>query len=210
MKRDKSTYHDFINDSFFAHLAVLLVSLQLLLVPLSWIVSAAFPALEVRSLLSGEGIRWFAGSINSNLSSPLLVWIMLLFIALGAMQRSGLWLSLRSITRLNYRERLALRLVLAELLAIIVIVFALTLVPHAPLLNVTGHIYPSSFSSGLVAIIALSMCLFAFTYAVAVSQKRTARELFSIFTHGLRSVAPLLVDYLLAAELYHSVIFVLP
>lgn len=195
-------------NAFCAYLALLLVSCQILLIPLSWIVSAAFPELDVRSLLSSEGIRWFAGSINSNLASPILIWILLLSVAVGAVEKSGLWKALRSVLHLSYRERLAVRLVMVELFMFVVIVLVLVFTPHAPLLNVTGHIYPSSFSSGLVAIVALSVSFFAFTYSVSVGQTRSVVSLFSIFTHGLRAVSPLLVVYLLAAELFYSVMFV--
>ena len=65
-----------------------LVVAQLLLFILSWLLSAM--RLEgVRSLLSSEGIRWFFGQFTANVASPWLVWLLLILIALGALQKSG-------------------------------------------------------------------------------------------------------------------------
>ena len=53
--------------------------LQLLLVILSWLLSA-MRVEGVRSLLSGEGIRWFIGGFTGMLLQPLLAWLLLLLI----------------------------------------------------------------------------------------------------------------------------------
>lgn len=56
----------------------------------TWLWSAAMPSSSVRPLLSDTGIRWFFGTFVSNLARPLLIWIILLDIAIGACVRSGL------------------------------------------------------------------------------------------------------------------------
>ena len=68
-------------------LASILALLQLLVVFLSWLVTAVAPQLYTRSLLSGEGIRWFLGRFADNLAHPLLVWLILIAIAWGALSR---------------------------------------------------------------------------------------------------------------------------
>ena len=80
---------------------------ELLLVILSWLLSAT--RLEgVRSLISSEGIRWFVGEFTYTLASPLLVWLLLVLVALGCLQRSGLMSRGR-----GYRDRVALRVSLS-------------------------------------------------------------------------------------------------
>ena len=56
---------------------------EIILILLSWILSAACVE-GVRSLLSGEGVRWFVGDFARMMASPLLVWLILLLMAIGA------------------------------------------------------------------------------------------------------------------------------
>ena len=60
-----------------AHIAMLLLVGQLLLLLVSWLLSAVFPVSGIHSLLSGEGLRWFFGSFADMLATPVLVWILL-------------------------------------------------------------------------------------------------------------------------------------
>ena len=70
-------------------LSVLL--LQIMLFVLSWIITATNPDLYVRSLLGGEGIRWFIGNYVKCQTNFILVWILMLSISVGAVERSGLF-----------------------------------------------------------------------------------------------------------------------
>ena len=57
--------------------AAALAILQVVLVLLSWAIVTVMPSLPLRSLLSGEGIRWFLGTFVDNISGSLLAWIIL-------------------------------------------------------------------------------------------------------------------------------------
>ena len=87
-------------------LCILLIVLQLLLVLVSWLLTAAMPDLAMRSLLSPEGIRWFFGHFTENIAQPLLVWLILFHIAFIAYRQGGLQHALSSLIR---GERLMLR-----------------------------------------------------------------------------------------------------
>lgn len=69
---------------------IVLVVLQAALVLFSWIVASVWPYAELRSVLSGEGVRWYFGSFVDNMSCPLLVWLLLGFMAYGTYSHSGL------------------------------------------------------------------------------------------------------------------------
>jgi aminobenzoyl-glutamate transport protein len=71
-------------------IALLLIAAQVLLVLLSWLLSAMMTE-GVHSLLSGEGVRWFFGSFTHMVASPLLAWLLLLCMAGGCLVKSGLW-----------------------------------------------------------------------------------------------------------------------
>ena len=131
-------------------LASILTLLQLLVVFLSWLVTAVAPQLYTRSLLSGEGIRWFLGRFADNLAHPLLVWLILIAIAWGTLSRSTLPSALLKLSRRQpvlYRQRFGLRVVAIELVLFAVVVLLLTAVPQAILLSASGQLFPSSFSS---------------------------------------------------------------
>ena len=56
---------------------LLLLIAEAVLILLSWILSA-MRVDGVRSLLSGEGVRWFFGNFTSMVASPWLAWLMLM------------------------------------------------------------------------------------------------------------------------------------
>ena len=87
-------------------IALVLCVLWVVLVLLSWVLTAVMPNIAMRSLLSAEGIRWFFGHFTQSLATPLLVWLVLGLIACGTLRASGL-LALRR--PLGFRERFALR-----------------------------------------------------------------------------------------------------
>ena len=78
---------------------------QCVLVLVSWLQTAAMPETFQRTLLNAEGIRWFFGRFTENLMQPMLVWLLLLCISLGALYRSGLL----HFNGREYRQRVAMR-----------------------------------------------------------------------------------------------------
>ena len=78
---------------------------QCVLVLVSWLQTAAMPETFPRTLLNAEGIRWFFGRFTENLMQPMLVWLLLLCISLGALYRSGLL----HFNGREYRQRVAMR-----------------------------------------------------------------------------------------------------
>ena len=107
-----------------------------------------------------------------------------------------------------FRERLALRFVSVELIVFLIILFLLTCVPHAVLLNVAGNIYPGSFSAGFVPLFSFALCVFAITYHNVVANNFLLSKMFGLLTYGVAIAAPLFILYLLVSCLYHSVCFV--
>jgi aminobenzoyl-glutamate transport protein len=193
----------------FGTIALLLVVAQALAIIGSWLITAAMPQLSLRSLLSAEGIRWFCGHIDDNLAQPLLVWLILAAITWGVVDRSRIISALRNLRRLDYRQRFALRLVAAEAVAAAVMLFLLTSVPHAILLGVTGHLFPSSFSQGFVFIVCFCLTLFAVTYGTMSGTLRGMGGVFNALTAGIiqwRFVWPL---YILSVQLWFSLKFIL-
>ena len=187
-----------------------LMGAQSLLVILSWLISAT--RMEgVRSLLSSEGIRWFFGSFESIVASPLLVWLILLLCAWGCMQKSGISLLLpltSHLSPLTFRDKLAVRTAFVLLMIYLVILALLTLTPHAILLSATGHLFPSAFSRSLIPIIAFGICLFSVTFGFVSGRLRSLADILDALSTGIAHGAPLIIVYLFAIQLYASLRFV--
>ena len=175
---------------------------ELLLVILSWLLSAT--RLEgVRSLISSEGIRWFVGEFTYTLAAPLLVWLLLVLVALGCLQRSGLMSRGR-----GYRDRVALRVSLSFIIIYVVIICLLTLMPHAILLSVTGSLFPSAFSRALVPIICFGVGVLSISFGMVSGRLHTLTDILDALTFGLQQGAPLIILYIMFFQFYASLLFV--
>ena len=187
---------------------VVLILAETLLVILSWLLSAMRLS-GVRSLLSGEGIRWFIGDFATVLASPLLVWLVLLLIAFGSLQKSGLTslVPYRS-SLITYRDRIAIRVSLAFLIIYLIIISLLTLLPHAILLSASGQLFPSAFSRSLVPLVAFGVCLVSVTFGYVSGRFRSLSDVLSALSFGIEKGAPLFILYILLIQFYQSLRFV--
>lgn len=183
--------------------AGVLVLAQLLLMLVSWIWSAAVPASGVRSMLSSEGIRWFLGHFTDLLATPLLVWILLLAAAYGCVVSSGLLRGQRS-----YRAQRARVVTILFAVIYVGVVLLMTVVPHAVLLSADGSLWPSPFSSSLVPLVSFGIMAAALIYGTVSGSFLTLGHAVQSLVRGLQSVAPLLLLYILLAQLYYSLSFV--
>lgn len=185
---------------------VLLVG-QCVLVIVSWLLQAM--RLEgVRSMLSSEGIRWFIGGFSDIVASRLLVWLILLLIALGSLQQSGVITFFTTKGERSFRDRLALRVAFGFLAIYAIVICMLTLIPHAILLSVKGSLFPSSFSRSIVPIVCFALTLFSVVYATMSGNKKTGEDILGILSYGIRQGASLIIIYIMAIQFYASLRFV--
>lgn len=201
---------------------LVLVTAQLALILLSWLITAAFPELPIRSLLSNEGVRWFFGSFTANQLTPLLAWFITAAMAVGACVRSRLWaafctkmsglLHRRDSTDgrqgMHYRERIGLRLALAEFMVYVVIMLLLTVVPHAILLSVTGELFPSAFSSSLIPSLSFVLIVMSLSYGVASGTVDSVARMHRVLVGGLEVGARIVPAYIIGVQLYMSLLYV--
>ena len=184
-----------------AYAMLLLALAQIMLVLLSWLITAAMPEAFPRSMLSPEGIRWFFGSFTENMESPWLVGLLLICIAWGTLQTSGLLHFDRTI----YRHRNALRLVLIELVLFVAVILLLTVVPHAILLNVMGGIEASSFSRSILPFICFAVIVMSLSFGAVSNRLQGIEAMGESLSEGIRMAAPYFVIYILANQLYSSI-----
>ena len=170
------------------YIALTLAVGELLLVLGSWILSAALPMSGIRSILSGEGIRFFLGHFADLLATPLLVWLLLLAMAYGVVLRSGVISGARSFR--SSRARLIALLFAAAYLAVVML---MALVPHAVLLSASGTLWPSPFSASLVPLTAFGLAMVAAVYGIVAGTITSLADIYESFVDGLRRAAALLV-----------------
>jgi len=182
-----------------------------ILIFLSWLLSSA-GVTNVHSMLSSEAIRWFFGRFVENLSSPLLVWMILITIAIGACDSSNI---LKGISNVKYnrrqntlRDRSALMIVFIETVIFIIALLLLTVVPHAILLNIRGEISNSSFSHSIVPVTAFYVTLVSVSYGYVSGRIRNARQLMESMTSAFSMMAPLFVVYIFAIQFFVTMRYV--
>ena len=205
------------------YIVLVLLVAQLALILLSWLVTAAFPELPMRSVLSSEGIRWFFGSFVSNQLSPLLIYFIMAVMAVGACVRSRLYDALRetlsntrsSLTtssnhqhKVHYREKVGLRIALVEFIVYVIIMILLTAIPHAILLSVTGQLFPSSFSSSFIPSLSLIIIIISLTYGVASGTIDSVAKMHKVLVGGLEVGSRLVPTYVVGIQLYMSIRYV--
>ena len=190
-----------------SRLCMVLLVAEGVLVIVSWLLSAL--RLEgVRSMLSSEGIRWFVGGFSDIVASPLLAWLLLMLIACGSIQQSGVIPLLASKGNISFRDRLALRVASVFVLLYAIVICMLTIMPHAILLSVKGSLFPSAFSRSILPIICFGVTLFSIVFAMMSGHKKTGEDIIDILSYGIRQGASLVIIYIFAIQFYASLRFV--
>lgn len=190
-----------------SRLCLWLLVAECVLVIVSWLLSAM--RLDgVRSLLSSEGIRWFVGGFSDIVASTPLTWLLLVLIAGGSIQQSGITRLVTDKSSTSFRDRLALRVACVFVMLYTLVICMLTLMPHAILLSVKGTLFPSAFSRSILPLVCFGVTLFAVVYGMMSGQKKTGEDILDILSYGLRQGAPLIIVYILAIQFYASLRFV--
>lgn len=187
------------------YIALVLLLAEMVLILVSWLLSAALPNSGVRSMLSGESIRWFLGHFGTILATPILSWLILAAIAIGCLRCCGVFSHSSPYT---YRERRALLIGGGTLLTCVVAVLLLTVVPHAVLVSATGGFFPSPFSYSLIPVISFSLCAFSIVYGLIADTFQSLRDVYDTLLYCIRWAAPCILFYILLIQFYESLRFV--
>lgn len=192
-------------------LAVVLIGIIAALILVTWIINAAMPELSLHTILSSEGIRWFLGSLVPNQVHWSLIWIIFLTMALGTSYESGLLEAIKKILspkNLEYRQRLAIRVILFEGTLSLIALVLLTCTPHAILLSITGTLFPSSFSSSIVPVSSILLTIFALSYGAVCGSIKNIFNAYSTTIKGLRPLLWILPIYMLVMELIQIILYI--
>ena len=186
-----------------------LLLLQIMVVILSWMIKTIYPEFNGRSLLSGEGVRWFLGNFTNNVTSNILVWIILIGLSWGAIRSSNILQVFKHSHTLSYRERLGFRVVLIEIMIWFTVIALLSFIPHAAMLSITGQLFPSSFSKSIVPLITFIALFSSITYGLIIGKLRKGNLIIEALSNGIKQIAPYIIIYIILVQLIYSIKFVL-
>ena len=186
-----------------------LLLFQIMVVILSWMIKTIYPDFNGRSLLSGEGVRWFLGNFTNNVASNILVWIILIGLSWGSIRASNILQVFKRSHTLSYRERLGFRVVLIEIMIWGIVIVLLSFIPHAAMLSITGQLFPSSFSKSIVPLIAFIALFSSITYGLIIRRLRKGNLIIEALSNGIKQIAPYIIIYIILVQLIYSIKFVL-
>ena len=186
-----------------------LLLFQIMVVILSWMIKTIYPDFNGRSLLSGEGVRWFLGNFTNNVASNILVWIILIGLSWGAIRASNILQVFKRSHTLSYRERLGFRVVLIEIMIWFIVIALLSFIPHAAMLSITGQLFPSSFSKSIIPLIAFIALFSSITYGLIIGRLRKGNLIIEALSNGIKQITPYIIIYIIFIQLFYSVKFVL-
>ena len=187
----------------FPQLLFLLILSELLLVLISWLLSATQTE-GVRTLLSSEGVRWFLGQFTVFLLKPQLIWLLLLSMAFGCLWQSCLFRP----SQTSFRRQFALRLSAVVFVVQTASIALLIATPQAVLLSATGTLWPSPFSRALVPLAAIITINTSICYGLLSRTFTSVADIYESQKWGLSKAAPLMILYLIVVTLYESFRFV--
>ena len=156
------------SNRFSSTLSIVFFLLTLALALFSWI-GSIYGLGEVQRLLSAEGIRWVLGHVVENyVQSPVLGIVLILFMGMGIVLRSGLYDAVKRFAGrnklLSRKERRALTLAVGVLLLYFAMLVMSMFLPWNLYWNITGGWLHSPFSKGLVYLLSIGMGLGGMVY----------------------------------------------
>lgn len=193
-------------NKYIGKIVFFVLAAQTLLILISWVLDA-MQWCNVNSLLSASGIRWFLSKYSDCLASPILIWLLLIACAYGAVK--SVVSNEKNVSMRYYQKKMA-RIVVVVLATIILIAISLlAFMPQAILLSVTGSLFPSPFSKSIIPIICCSTIFLSWVYGSIIGTVSSVQSAFDSLVAGIRAFAPLIILYLFITHFCYSVIYVL-
>ena len=165
------------SNRFSSTLSIVFFLLTLALALFSWI-GSIYGLGEVQSLLSAEGIRWVLGHVVENyVQSPVLGMVLILFMGLGIVRRSGLYDAVKRFAGRNKlvsrKERRALTLSVGVGMLYVTVLVLSMLLPWNLYWNITGGWLHSPFSKGFIYLLSLGIGLVGMVYGYVAGSYRS-------------------------------------
>ena len=182
---------------------------------MSWIldIATAFTAsdIDIKSLVSSEGLRWIMRNAMPVLNNIAWGEILLAITALGLLQGSGI---VRVFTHLIKRQQLtkmekrSLLFSLSALLVYSTVLYVVTLSQWNILLGVTGTLENSSFIRGLALVLFIGVLVVALIYGFMYGNYRSVLDAVSSIGNTFSSFVPAIIALIPASAVMASVNYI--
>ena len=175
---------------------IVMLALQALLIFLSWALSALYPHLQLRSLISGEGLRWAFRHLYASTTVPLLPPLVILTMSIGLLTGSRL---------LRLADQ---RLFFIRLLLLLILCVGLSVIALPALLSPTGRFLPPTFVNGIIPLLSVIIAMFSIVGGYIIGSYRSLADAVHIAVRSLAKAAPLILFYILLAQLWAMIQYV--
>ncbi|MCF0224522.1 MAG: hypothetical protein HUK20_09640 [Fibrobacter sp.] len=189
--------------------ASLLLALQALTILSSWIVNALWPALGIRSLLSGSGLRWLLGGCVSDLSGETLVWMLIGCVLTGCLVWSELPKKIIRYSKNDYRERFAVDCFFLTVAVGVVLCAIMAAYPRSSLLSVSGHLFPGPFAKAAAIVIGMAIFVGSVVFSLLTRKIKNCETAEKACVFGLEHFGPVMIVYVLLKQFIGMVRFVM-
>ena len=182
---------------------------------MSWIldIATAFTAsdIDIKSLVSSEGLRWIMRNAMPVLNNIAWGEILLAITALGLLQGSGIIRVLKHLIKrqqLTKMEKRSLLFSLSALLVYSTVLYVVTLSQWNILLGVTGTLENSSFISGLSLVIFIGVLVVALIYGFMYGNYRSVLDAVSSIGNTFTFFVPAIIALIPASAVMASVNYI--
>lgn len=182
---------------------------------MSWIldIATAFTAsdIDIKSLVSSEGLRWIMRNAMPVLNNIAWGEILLAITALGLLQGSGIIRVLKHLIKrqqLTKMEKRSLLFSLSALLVYSTVLYVVTLSQWNILLGVTGTLENSSFIRGLALVLFIGVLVVALIYGFMYGNYRSVLDAVSSIGNTFSSFVPAIIALIPASAVMASVNYI--
>lgn len=179
---------------------LLLVAVAFMLPFLSWGFTAF--GFECNSLLSDEGVRWLFVHLTDAMFSHHSILCLQILVAYGVVKQCGL------IDDFAHIQRWPLFIAVITALLQVFLIAAGAMLPHSPLLNITGTLSPSAWLYGLPTALLFAMQSSAMVYGLLSRRIHSVMNISQALTWGVSHHPSIIIMLMLVNFIYESMMFI--
>lgn len=184
-------------NKFLIKLPLFYSAITILIIIVSWF--GNYYGLDIRNILSAEGLRWFVENLIPNITLSPLAEIVFLLMAISVVVESGLLKVFFG--NLSPKQRRALQLTGALFLVYCLSLVVLIFFSSSILLSALGTISGSPLSRGVLGIVGISLLLIGNFYGFVSGRLVTVNDFVQAHCELLRRVSPFFITIVIASQL---------
>jgi len=182
---------------FIAKIPIIYITIAFVIAIVSWM--GNIYGLDVRNLLSADGIKWFVEHFIGNIYASPLSAILILLMSLGVCVESRIFVCMKG--HVSPKRRYALRFTLVILLVYCLVILLLTFGTPSILLSVFGTYSNSPLSKGILGLILLGLLILGNSYGFLSGRFLEIDDFISAHCALVKKCAPYFITVVAASQL---------